>query len=136
MNVTVGDVVLGGAAVFVGSAAAAAALRTAWRDRFGLAYVAAVGSTAFVVGVVGQHAFPSATAIKRLGNAAAQSSAPGPWDAGVSVPVLGIRLTPISLAGMLIAAVGLSLVLMFEPPPQEDRRSQRSLLTLDEEDSV
>ena len=50
--------------------------------------------------------------------AAASASAPGPWDAGVSLPLIGIRVTPVAIVGLLVAAVGLSLVLLFERIPE------------------
>ena len=40
-----------------------------------------------------------------------------PWDAGVSLPLIGIRVTPVAIVGLLVAAVGLSLVLLFERVP-------------------
>jgi hypothetical protein len=82
-----------------------------------LYYLCALGSLAFVAGVVGQRVFPSPAAIARLGAVAASTSAPGPWDAGVSLPLIGIRLTPVAIVGLLVAAVGLSLVLLFERVP-------------------
>ncbi len=53
----------------------------------------------------------------RLGAAAAAVSAPGPWDAGVSLPLIGVRVTPVAIGGLLFGAVGLSLVLLFERVP-------------------
>ena len=49
-----------------------------------------------------------------LGAAAAAVSTPGPWDAGVSLPLIGVRVTPVAIGGLLFGAVGLSLVLLFE----------------------
>ena len=99
-----------------------------------LYYLCTAGSLAFVVGVVGQRAFPSPAAVARLG---ATASVPGPWDAGVSLPLIGIRVTPVAIVGLLIAAVGLSLVLLFERVPSAVRpaapvRTSR----LDDDDSV
>jgi hypothetical protein len=82
-----------------------------------LYFICTLGSLTFVAGVVGQRVFPSAAAVARLGPVEASTSSPGPWDAGVSLPLIGIRVTPVAIVGLLIAAVGLSLVLLFERIP-------------------
>jgi hypothetical protein len=102
-----------------------------------LYYICTVGSLAFVAGVIGQRVFPSPAAIARLGATAAASSAPGPWDAGVSLPLIGIRVTPVAIAGLLVAAVGLSLVLLFERVPGTVRIAAPTRASrLEDDDSV
>ena len=102
-----------------------------------LYYVCTIGSLAFVAGVVGQRVFPSPAAVARLGASAAAASAPGPWDAGVSLPLIGIRVTPVAIVGLLMAAVGVSLVLLFERVPGTVRTAAPPLASrLEDDDSI
>ncbi len=110
------QVVIGILAVLAGCLAVTTSVHAGRQTRNWLYYICTVGSLAFVMGVVGQRVFPSPSAVARFG-AAASASAPGPWDAGVSLPLIGIRLTPVAIVGLLVAAVGLSLVLLFERVP-------------------
>ena len=132
----VGDVVVAIIAVVLGCAGASVAAYVAIRGGNWLAYVCAAGCTAFVAGVVGQQTFPTAAAVARLGAAAAGSSKPGPWDAGVSLPIVPVRLTPVAVGGILVAALGLSLVLLFERVPDPARRAPPPLRSMEEDDTV
>jgi hypothetical protein len=114
---TPAQVVIGILAVLAGCLAMTTSVAAARHTGNWLYYICTLGSFGFVVGVVGQRVFPSPAAIARLGAAAAATSAPGLWDAGVSLPLIGIRVTPVAIVGLLIAAVGLSLVLLFERIP-------------------
>jgi hypothetical protein len=114
---TPGQVVIGIIAVLAGCLAMTTSVAAARQTGNWLYYICSVGSVAFVAGVVGQRVFPSPAAIAKLGASAASTSAPGPWDAGVSLPLIGIRVTPVAIVGLLVAAVGLSLVLLFERIP-------------------
>jgi hypothetical protein len=136
MPPTPGDVILAIIAVTLGTIAAATAVYAGIRGRNWLAWVCALGCTGFVAGVVAQRVFPTADAIKRLGNTAAAASRPGPWDAGVSLPFVTIRLTPVAVAGLLVAAVGLSLVLLFERVSEAGPRAIPVHRRLEEEDTV
>ncbi len=81
--------------------------------------------------------FPSPAAVARLGANAASTSVPGPWDAGVSLPLIGIRVTPVAIVGLLVAAVGLSLVLLFERVPGTVRANAPARASrLEDDDSV
>jgi hypothetical protein len=131
-----GDVILAIIAVVLGSLGAAAAAYSGRRNGNWLAYVCALGCLAFVAGVAAQRAFPSMDAIARLGSASAQDSAPGPWDAGVSLPLVAIRLTPVSIGGLLLAAIGLSLLLLFERVPDPARKVAPPPRQLEEDDAV
>jgi hypothetical protein len=111
------QVVIGILAVLAGCLAVTSSAYAGRQTGNWLYYVCTVGSLAFVAGVIGQRVFPSPAAIARLGAVAAASSAPSPWDAGVSLPLIGIRVTPVAIVGLLVAAVGLSLVLLFERVP-------------------
>jgi disulfide bond formation protein DsbB len=108
------DVVLGIVAVVVACLAGIFAVQAAWHDRR-LWLVCAAGCAAAAAGVVGQRTFPSEDLVTRLGRDAAARQVPGPWDAGVGIPVLGLHLTPLTLVGILMAIAGLSLVLFLEP---------------------
>ena len=132
----VSDVVVAIAAVLVACLAGAATAHAAARGGNWLLYICTAGCAAFVAGVVGQQTFPTAATVARLGSAAAARSVPGPWDAGVSLPVVPIRVTPVAIAGVVIAAVGLSLVLLFERIPDPARPRPRGLPDLEEDDAV
>jgi hypothetical protein len=108
------DVVLGVAAVVLACLAGAYAVQAACHGRR-LWLLSAAGCAAAVAGVVGQRTFPSEDAVTRLGREAAARQVPGPWDAGVGIPVLGVHLSPVTLFGILLAVAGLSLVLFLEP---------------------
>jgi hypothetical protein len=71
--------------------------------------------------------FPSEDAQKRDPLGAAKH-APGVWDAGVQIPVVGVQATPLAVGGFLVAVVGLSLVLFFEVVPSDEERSRPALL--------
>jgi hypothetical protein len=129
------DVVLAVACVLIGAFAGAVAVRSAWQRRNWLAWIVAAGAATFVAGVVGQRVFPSVEAVHRLGAAAARTSAPGPFDAGVSIPAVNLQITPVALAGILIAALGLSLVLVFESSA-EPRPAGPPLRPLEDDDTV
>ena len=131
-----GDIFIAAVSVTIACVAGAAALRAGYLSGNWFAYVSALGCAAFVAGVAGQRTFPSAAAVQRLGQAAAATSLPGPWDAGISLPVVPIRLTPVAVAGILVAAVGLSLLLLFERVPDPSRISWREPRRLEDDDSV
>ena len=131
------QVALGIVAVLLGCLAITSAAYAGRHSGNWLYFICALGSLAFVVGVVGQRVFPSPSAVARLGAAAAASSAPGPWDAGVSLPIIGIRVTPVAIVGLLIAAIGLSLVLLFERIPSRFMvAATASASRLEDDDSI
>lgn len=133
---TPGDVILAIIAVLAGCIAGAFAAHHAWRTGNWLGYLTAAGCAAFVVGIAAQRTFPSAAAVRALGQALAQTSRPGPWDAGVSLPVIGTRITPVSLAGVLTAALSVSLLLLFEHVPDPARLRVVPHRALEEDDAV
>ena len=132
----IGDVVLASVSVAIGCIAAAAAIRAGYRSGNWFAFLCAAGCAAFVAGVTGQRTFPSAAAVQRLGQVAASTSIPGPWDAGVSLPLIWIRLTPVAVIGILVAALGLSLLLLFERIPDREPASWSPPRRLEEDDAV
>jgi hypothetical protein len=131
------QVVIGIFSVLAGCLALTTSVAAARQTGNWLYYICSLGSLGFVAGVIGQRVFPSPAAIARLGAAAAATSAPGPWDAGVSLPLIGIRVTPVAIVGLLVAAVGLSLVLLFERIPGTVRIAVHTPTSrLEDDDSV
>lgn len=130
------DVIVAIIAVFAGCIAGAAAVYSAWRSGNGLGYLTGLGCAAFVIGIAGQRSFPSAAAVRTLGQALAQTSRPGPWDAGVSLPLIGLRMTPVTLVGLLVAALGVSLMLLFEHVPDPARVRVIRHRPLEDDDAV
>jgi hypothetical protein len=137
MPPTTGQVLLGVVAVLLGCLAITSSVVTARHTGNWLYYICAAGALAFVAGVVGQRVFPSPAAVSHLGAAAASVSTPGPWDAGVSLPIVGVRVTPVAIIGLLVGAVGLSLVLLFERiPGTPHQRVAATASRLEDEDSI
>ena len=130
------DVVIAIVAVVAGCVLGATAVYSAWRTGNWLGYLSALGCAAFVVGIAGQRTFPSAAAVRTLGQALAATSRPGPWDAGVSLPLIGLRITPVTLVGLLVAALGVSLMLLFEHVPDPGRVRVVRHRALEEDDAV
>lgn len=123
------QILIGMLVVLVGSIGGAASVELARRSRNWLYLVCALGCIALVCGVVGQRTPQLDTAGNRL--------VQGPWDAGISIPVLNLQATPVALGGVLAALVGVALVLFFEPvpDPQEERR-EAVPRRLEEDDAV
>jgi len=131
------QIVIGIMAVLAGCLAVTTSAYAGRQTGNWLYFICTLGSLAFVAGVVGQRVFPSAAAVARLGPVDALTSSPGPWDAGVSLPLIGIRVTPVAIGGLLIAAVGLSLVLLFERIPGPGRTTAPARRSrLEDDDSV
>jgi hypothetical protein len=131
------QIVIGIIAVLAGCVAVTTSSYAGRQTGNWLYYICTIGSLAFVAGVVGQRVFPSPAAVAHLGASLAQASSPGPWDAGVSLPLIGIRVTPVAIVGLLVAAVGLSLVLLFERVPGTTRATVPARASrLDDNDSV
>jgi hypothetical protein len=129
--------VIGILAVLAGCLALTTSTAAARHTGNWLYYICTVGSLGFVAGVIGQRVFPSPAAVARLGATAAATSAPGLWDAGVSLPLIDIRVTPVAIVGLLVAAVGLSLVLLFERIPGTVRMAAPTRASrLEDDDSV
>lgn len=131
------QVVIGIIAVLAGCLVVTTSTVAARHSGNWLYFICTLGSLAFVAGVVGQRVFPSPSAVARFGAVAASTSTPGPWDAGVSLPLIGIRVTPVAIVGLLIAAVGVSLVLIFERIPGTVRVAAPTRASrLEDDDSV
>jgi hypothetical protein len=111
----------------------AAAVEAARRSRNWLWLICALGMVAVVAGVVGQRAGAGGS------DSTGQSSpgrSTGPWDAAVSLPGVGIDVTPVALGGFLLAAAGLSLVLYLEPAAGRRPAPQAAPRRLEDDDAV
>jgi hypothetical protein len=130
------SVIKGSLVVIAACVACAYAVHAAARTRNWLYLICAVGSFAVVAGVVGQRVFPSDDLIKQVGADAAEHSSYGPWDAGLHVPVLDVKATPVAVGGVLAAMLGLSLVLFFEADVPQGTQGVRRPRRLEEDDAV
>ena len=117
------DVVLGVLSVLIGCLAAAWSFWVARRHKNPLAWVPGVGSIIFVAGVLGQMS-PS-------------DSAETVWTANATVPLIGVNIDMVAVAGLLIGLLGLSLVMFFERViPEEEMWQPPTLRPFDEDDAV
>jgi hypothetical protein len=98
---TPGQVVIGVAAVLAGALIATTSAFVARRSGNWLYHLGTAGGLIIVAGVVGQRSAGGG-----------QSSAL--WDAGITVPLIGVRLDPVAAAGIILALLGLVLTLLFE----------------------
>jgi len=135
MTPSPGLIAAGVVAAALAALAACAAAVLARRSGNWLYWVCSVGSSLFLLGLVGQRVFPNEDQVRRLGAALAAGRTPGPWDAGIIIPVLGVELDPVAVAGLLLATVGLSLALLFEGDGTGSRAGAR-LAPLDRDDAI
>lgn len=101
---TPGQVVIGVSAVIAGALIATASAHAARHARNWLYHLGTIGGLLIVAGVVGQRT-------------AVDGAALGPWDAGITVPLLGLRLTPVTAAGLIVCLLGLVVGLLVERVP-------------------
>lgn len=131
-----GRTLLAVAVVAIACVGGCAAAEMARRSRNWLYLVIVGGAVALAAGVAAQRTFPSDGAVHALGDAEAQRLPVGPWDAGVSLPLLGTRVTPVALGGVLAGVAGVSLVLFFEPAGERPRPAASRPRRLEEDDLV
>jgi hypothetical protein len=98
---TPGQVVVGILAVFAGALIASVSAFVARRSHNWLHYLSTFGGLAIVAGIIGQRTVADGAAV-------------GPWDAGLTVPVIGVHLDPVAAGGIVLALVGATLTLLFE----------------------
>ncbi|HWF57026.1 MAG TPA: hypothetical protein VG520_01585 [Candidatus Dormibacteraeota bacterium] len=98
---TPGQVVLGILAAFGGALIASVSAFLARRSRNWLHHLGTIGGLAIVAGIIGQRTVADGAAV-------------GPWDAGLPVPVIGVRIDPVTAAGIVLTLVGVTLTLLFE----------------------
>ncbi|MGH7722811.1 MAG: hypothetical protein ACRENL_08290 [Candidatus Dormibacteria bacterium] len=95
------QVVIAILAVFAGALITTVSAFLARRSRNWLHHLGTVGGLAIVAGIIGQRTVAGGNAM-------------GPWDAGISVPVVGVRLDPVAAAGIVLTLIGVTLTLLFE----------------------
>lgn len=118
-----GDVVLGCVAVVVASLVLTYCIRQAWSGNR-VYWICAVGALGVILGVIGQQAYPSDDAVHQFGLAAASQRAPGLWNSGVTLPIVGIRVTPLAFGGGLLTVAGLAALLVSEPADARRNRHE------------
>jgi len=120
------QIVLASLAVLAGCAVSAYSFWIAVRHRNALFHVIGVGAALFVVGLVGER------------NVVAGTGRPSSvWDLSIKIPLVPLYVDAVTIAGVIIALLGLSLVLFLERVvPPEQRWQPPSPRDLDEDDSV
>ncbi|MGP8161181.1 MAG: hypothetical protein ACLQGJ_08170 [Candidatus Dormibacteria bacterium] len=120
------QIVLASVAVMLGCAVAAFSFWFAVRHHNWLFHLTGVGAALFVVGLVGER------------NAVAGTGRPASiWDLSVKVPLVPLYLDEVTIAGLILGLLGLSLVLFLEHVvPPEQRWTPPPHRGLDEDDSV
>jgi hypothetical protein len=120
---TPGQVALGVLTVLAGALIATASAFMARRSHNWLHHLSTAGGLLIVAGVVGQRTV--------------SGSAMGAWDAGISVPVIGVRLNPVAAAGIVLTLVGLTVTLLFERVVDEsDRPAPLIHRPLEDDDAI
>lgn len=127
------EVLTGTATVALACICGAYAARAALVGRNLLWLICVAGTLLVVAGVVGQRTYPSSDA---AGKDPAAHQLPGPWEAGVGIPVIGVHVTPVTLVGLLLTVAGTSLVLFFEAAPGPPEAAAGRLSRLEEDDTV
>jgi hypothetical protein len=112
---SVWSIVLGSVAVVGGLTLASYAVYFGFTARNPLWFLQALGSLAFVAGVVGQRAYYLGADQVANGCTKTVSPHPGLWDASVTLPIISIHLDYVSVIGVFITALGFCLMMFFEP---------------------
>ena len=120
---TPGQVAVGVFGVVAGALIASVSAFLARRSRNWLNHLGTVGGLLIVAGIVGQHT-------------AVDGARLGAWDAGITVPLVGVRLDPITAGGIILALLGLTLTLLFERIVDEDDRPRPLIHRPLEDDDV
>ncbi|MGD0447944.1 MAG: hypothetical protein ABSB36_04920 [Candidatus Dormibacteria bacterium] len=120
------QIVLASTAVLAACAISAYCFWFAVRHRNAIFHVPAVGAALVVVGLVGERNVVAAT-----GRPASV------WDLSIKVPLIPLYLDVVTLIGLIIGLLGLSLILFLERVvPPEQRWTPPPPRGLDEDDSV
>jgi hypothetical protein len=104
---TPGQVIIGIAAVLCGALIATTSAFVARRSGNWLHHLGTAGGLLIVAGVIGQRIAVDGAPI-------------GLWDAGITIPALGVRIDPVATAGIILAVLGLVLTLLFERVPDSE----------------
>ena len=120
------QIVLASIAVMVACAVSAYCFWFAVRHRNALFHIPGVGVALVVVGLVGER------------NVVAGTGRPASiWDLSIKVPLIPLYLDVVTLIGLIIGLLGLSLILFLERVvAPEQRWTPPPLRGLDEDDSV
>ena len=120
------QIVLASIAVLVACAVSAYCFWFAVRHRNALFHIPGVGVALVVVGLVGERNVVAAT-----GRPASV------WDLSIKIPLIPLYLDVVTLAGLIIGLLGLSLILFVERViPPDERWTPPPPRGLDEDDSV
>jgi hypothetical protein len=119
---TPGQVFLGVGAVLAGALIATTSAFVARRSGNWLHHLGTAGGLLIVAGVVGQRS--------------AAGGATGLWASGITVPVLGVQLDPVTAAGIIVVLLGLVLTLLFERVPDADQPRPLVHRHLEDDDAV
>ena len=120
------QVVIASLAVMAGCAGSAFCFWFGYRHRNWLFHGIGLGAALFVVGLVGER------------NVVAGTGRPSSvWDLSVKIPLIPLTLDDVTIAGIVVVLLGLSLVLLVERVvPANQRWSPPPPRGLDEDDSV
>lgn len=120
---TLGQVVIGVLAVVVGCLIATTSTYAARHAGNWLYHLGTVGGLLIAAGVVGQRT-------------AVDGAALGPWDAGITVPLLGLRLDPVTAAGIIACLLAVVMILLVERVPDPGARARPVLHRRFEDDDT
>jgi hypothetical protein len=98
---TPGQVVVGVLAALGGALIATVSAFLARRSRNWLHHLGTAGGLLIVAGIAGQRTVAHGVAL-------------GPWDAGITVPVLDVQVDPVAAVGVVMSLLSLTLTLLFE----------------------
>ena len=120
------QIVLASIAVLVACAVSAYCFWFAVRHRNWLFHVPGVGAALVVIGLIGER------------NPVAATGRPASvWDLSIKVPLVPLHLDDVTIAGLILGLLGLSLILFVERVvPPEQRWTPPPARGLDEDDSV
>lgn len=121
---TPGQVVLGILAVLGGALITTVSAFLAWRSRNWLYHLGTLGGVLIVAGTIGQRTVADGAAV-------------GAWDAGLSVPVIGVRIDAVLAGGIILTLLGLTVTLLFERVVEEtDRPRPLVHRALEDDDAI
>ncbi len=126
MNPAWYQIVLASSAVLVACVVSAYCFWFAVRHRNALFHLPGVGGALVVIGLIGER------------NVVAATDRPASvWDLSIKVPLIPLYLDTVTIAGLIVGLLGLSLILFVERVvPPEERWKPSPPRGLDEDDSV
>ena len=109
------SIIVGSLGVVLGLTLASYSIYFGINRRNPLWVIEAIGSFAFVAGIVGQRAYYLGQDQVTSGCTKIVSPHPGPWDASITVPLISLHLSLVSVIGFFVMVLGFSLMMFFEP---------------------